>query len=284
MMWAASPAPCSVDGCERRFRQHPPFARRIRRARHFQSLTSKGAHEDPATMDRSQKSTADVLLAAATAGLVVACGSEGRLAPSDASDSSSEAAATSPSISTDSGADWWSAPAPGRDSSLDGMSSTDTVDDGQSDSWDAAESSGNSDAIPSDATPSDASLDADAPIDGSPAPWVLTISPATLLVEADAPPFDGGFYPSSLGNSDVTGVTVGPTSFTGAVELSVTGLPSSSTAAFIGSPVQAAFWANLNVTVSSATPLGSYVLTVLGKSSGMSQTATVTLVVASAQT
>jgi hypothetical protein len=163
------------------------------------------------------------------------------------------------------------------------MSSTDTVDDGQSDSWDAAESSGNSDAIPSDATPSDASLDADAPIDGSPAPWVLTISPATLLVEADAPPFDGGFYPSSLGDSDVTGVTVGPTSFTGAVELSVTGLPSSSTAAFIGSPVQAAFWANLNVTVSSATPLGSYVLTVLGKSSGMSQTATVTLVVASAQ-
>lgn len=69
--------------------------------------------------------------------------------------------------------------------------------------------------------------------------------------------------------------------FTGAVNLSVTGLPAGATASLSPNPASGTS-STLSVSTSATTPAGSYVLTITGVSGALTHTTTVTLVVAAA--
>lgn len=82
------------------------------------------------------------------------------------------------------------------------------------------------------------------------------------------------------GNSTSYTVTVTPSGgFTGAVNLSVSGLPSGATASFNPASVTTSGSSTLTVTTASTTPTGSFPLTITGASGTLSHTASVTLVV-----
>jgi len=81
-----------------------------------------------------------------------------------------------------------------------------------------------------------------------------------------------------LGGAGSYGVTISPVSgFTGAVTLSVSGLPAGTTGSFSPNPATAA--STLSITTSGGTPIGSYPLTITGVSGSLSHTATVSLAV-----
>ncbi len=71
-------------------------------------------------------------------------------------------------------------------------------------------------------------------------------------------------------------------SFSGAVELSVSGLPTGATATFLPQSVSASGNSTLNVSTGTSTTTGNYTLTVTGASGSLSHTATVSLVVTAA--
>ena len=66
--------------------------------------------------------------------------------------------------------------------------------------------------------------------------------------------------------------------FTGSVTLSASGLPSGANATFSPNPISSGN-STMNVTTSTSTPAGTYLLTITGTSGSLSHTATVTLVV-----
>ena len=104
------------------------------------------------------------------------------------------------------------------------------------------------------------------------------------LITAIAP----GFYVSAAGSATATSVnpatysvTVSPRSgFTGTVTLSVYGLPAGVTGTFNPSSINGASGTStLTVSASTATPLGSYILTITGAGGGLSHSTSVTLIV-----
>ena len=105
---------------------------------------------------------------------------------------------------------------------------------------------------------------------------------ATLVVQAPAPDFTLSAAPTSRtvprgGGTSYT-VTVQPVNgFTGAVSLSLSGLPSRTSASFSPNPTTSS--STLSVATNRRTPSGSYLLTITGTSSGLTRTTTVTLAV-----
>ena len=104
----------------------------------------------------------------------------------------------------------------------------------------------------------------------------------TLVVQAPAPDFTLSATPTSRtvprgGGTSYT-VTVQPVNgFTGAVSLSLSGLPSRTSASFSPNPTTSS--STLSVATSRKTPSGSYLVTITGTSSGLTRTTTVTLTV-----
>src|SRR5262249_50535657 len=99
--------------------------------------------------------------------------------------------------------------------------------------------------------------------------FALTASPGTASVVQ--------------GGSTSYAVTIAPSNgFSGAVDLSVSGLPAGASGSF--SPTPATTGSTLNVTVGAGTTPGSYPLTITGASGSLSHTTAVTLVVTSAAT
>jgi uncharacterized membrane protein len=101
-------------------------------------------------------------------------------------------------------------------------------------------------------------------IGNSPPDFALDASPSSQAV--------------SPGSSTTYGITITPKgTFTGNVTLSVSGLPAGSTSGF--SPNPATSSSTLTVSTNSATPLGSYPLTITAASGNLTHTSQVTLVV-----
>jgi len=105
---------------------------------------------------------------------------------------------------------------------------------------------------------------------------------ATVTLVVNAPDFSVGASPSSQtvsqGGSTTYNLTITPTNgFSGQVTLSVSGLPSAATGSFTINPATST--SALSVQTDSATPAGSYTLTITGTSATLTHTATVTLVV-----
>jgi len=99
-----------------------------------------------------------------------------------------------------------------------------------------------------------------------PGDFSLSASPATQTVVAS------GSAPYTINVSPIAG-------FTGTVSMSVSGLPTGSTAAFNPQSVSGAGSSTLTVNTGMLTPLGNYSLTITGASAGTSHTATVNLMV-----
>jgi thermitase len=102
---------------------------------------------------------------------------------------------------------------------------------------------------------------------GSPPPqpdFTLSASPSSQTVTAGG----GTSYAVSVGSTN---------GFGGSVQLSVAGLPSAATATF--SPNPATGSSQLSVTTGTATPAGTYPLTITGSSGSLSHSTSVTLVV-----
>jgi hypothetical protein len=109
-------------------------------------------------------------------------------------------------------------------------------------------------------------------------------TPVTLVVQAQAPvgDFTIAATPSSRtvsrGGSTSYTVTITPTGgFTGSVALSVTGVPSKTSASF--NPGSTTSTSTLSVSTSRPTGRGTYTLTITGKSGSVTHSTTVTLVV-----
>jgi hypothetical protein len=84
----------------------------------------------------------------------------------------------------------------------------------------------------------------------------------------------------ALGSNATYTVTLGdPVNMSNAVALSVSGLPSGSSAAFNTNSVTGEGQATLTISTSNLTPIGSYLLNVIGTSAGLAHTSAVTLVV-----
>jgi hypothetical protein len=104
----------------------------------------------------------------------------------------------------------------------------------------------------------------------------------TLVVQAPAPDFSLSASPASRtitrGGSTTYTVTISPINgFSGSVSLSVSGLPSRTTASF--SPNPATSTSTLTISTRSKTAPGTFPLTITGTSGGLIHTTTVTLVV-----
>jgi len=99
-----------------------------------------------------------------------------------------------------------------------------------------------------------------------PGDFSLSASPATQTVVAS------GSAPYTINVGPIAG-------FTGTVSMSVSGLPTGSTAAFNPQSVSGAGSSTLTVNTGMLTPLGNYSLTITGASAGTSHTATVNLMV-----
>jgi len=109
--------------------------------------------------------------------------------------------------------------------------------------------------------------------------WTYNATPNTT------PDFSVGASPASQsvtqGSSTPYAVTITPTNgFTGAVSLSVSGLPSGATASFNPTLVTTSGSSTLNVTTASSTPTGVFTLSVTGTSGSLSHSTTVSLAVA----
>lgn len=107
------------------------------------------------------------------------------------------------------------------------------------------------------------------------------------LFGAAAPAFTLGAAPASQTVTQGAGtsytVSVNPSGgFTGAVTLSVAGLPAGATGAFSANPITAPTTSTLSVTSAVTTPTGTFPLTITGVSGALSSTTTVTLVVTAA--
>lgn len=106
----------------------------------------------------------------------------------------------------------------------------------------------------------------------------------TMTVGAPLPDYSISATPSSQtvtqGNSTSYAATITPLNgFTGAVNMSVSGLPAGATGSFIAaSAVNARNWA-LAITTATTTPAGTYTLTITGTSGSLSHSTTVTLIV-----
>ena len=81
------------------------------------------------------------------------------------------------------------------------------------------------------------------------------------------------------GSTSYTATVTGGAGFTGAVNFSVTGLPSGATASFAPASVTGSGSTTLSVTTSGTTPAGTYTLALTGTSGPVSHTVNVTLVV-----
>jgi len=104
----------------------------------------------------------------------------------------------------------------------------------------------------------------------------------TVSLVVIAPDFTVNASPASQtvtqGNSAGYNVIITPTNgFSGPVTFSVTGLPTGATASFVPNPATTS--SILMVTAGSATPAGTYTLTITGTSGSLTHTKTVTLVV-----
>lgn len=84
------------------------------------------------------------------------------------------------------------------------------------------------------------------------------------------------------GNTSYTATVTALNGFSGAVSLSVSGLPTGATGTFTPASVTGAGTSSLSVTTASTTPAGTYTLTLKGTSGSLSHTATVSLVVTGA--
>jgi subtilisin family serine protease len=109
-------------------------------------------------------------------------------------------------------------------------------------------------------------------------------STATASLNLAAPDFTVTASPSSRtlnpGQSASYSIDVGSLGgFAGTVNLSVTGVPAGTTAAFSPSSVAAPGTSTLTVTSSAATPQGTFTLTITGRSGSVQHSATVTLIV-----
>jgi uncharacterized membrane protein len=104
----------------------------------------------------------------------------------------------------------------------------------------------------------------------------------TVSLTVNGPDFSLSATPSTQtvaqGASGTYSVTISPTSgFTGAVTLSVSGLPTGTTGTFTPNPASGS--STLTVTTSASTPAGTYPLTVTGVSGALSHSTTVSLTV-----
>ncbi|MBZ5512377.1 MAG: polysaccharide deacetylase family protein, partial [Acidobacteriia bacterium] len=102
----------------------------------------------------------------------------------------------------------------------------------------------------------------------------------TVTAPAPAPDFSLSAIPASQavlqGTPGSYTLTINPTNgFTGAVTLSVSGLPAGATGSFTPNPATGS--STLAVTTSSSTPVGTYTLTVTGVSGSLNHTTTVSL-------
>jgi uncharacterized membrane protein len=93
----------------------------------------------------------------------------------------------------------------------------------------------------------------------------LSVSPASVSVKQ-----------GTSGSYTVTITRTG--GFAGAVQLSVSGLPSGATAVFSPNPATGTT-STMTVTVGATTPTGSFALTITGTSGSLTHTASATLVV-----
>jgi serine protease len=102
---------------------------------------------------------------------------------------------------------------------------------------------------------------------GTPTPdFSLSASPASVSVTA--------------GSSVTSTITVAAlNSFSGAVNLSASGLPTGATAAFSPSPANAGSTSTLTLQTASSTPAGTYLITITGTSGTLTHTTMVTLTV-----
>lgn len=105
------------------------------------------------------------------------------------------------------------------------------------------------------------------------------------VLQTPAPDFSLSATPSSQtvapGGSASYTVTVVPSGgFTGAVDFSVSGLPSGASASFNPPSVDTSGSTTMTVTTIAATPIGAYPLTITGASGSLQRTTSVTLVVA----
>jgi uncharacterized membrane protein len=104
----------------------------------------------------------------------------------------------------------------------------------------------------------------------------------TVTLVVTAPDFSLSGTPSSQsvtqGNTVPYTVTINPiNTFSGSVNLAVSGLPTGATGSFTTNPATSS--STLNVTAGAATPAGSYTVTITGTSGSLTHTTTVTLVV-----
>ena len=102
------------------------------------------------------------------------------------------------------------------------------------------------------------------------------------------PNFSMSLSPSTqtvvVGNTTTFTTSIGAVEgFSGAVTLSASGLPTGATASFVPATVTGTGSSTLTVTTSSTTPLGTYPLTITGTSGSLTQTASVSLVIAATQ-
>lgn len=101
-------------------------------------------------------------------------------------------------------------------------------------------------------------------------------------IQAAAPDFSLTAAPGSqtvtAGKSASSTVSVSPVNgFSGAVKLTVSGLPAKATATFTPATVAAGGSATLSIATAAATPAGSYTLTITGTSGSLTHTTTATL-------
>ena len=102
----------------------------------------------------------------------------------------------------------------------------------------------------------------------------------TIVLTQAGPDFSLGVTPGSRtllrGGSGTYSVTISPTNgFTGAVTLSVSGLPTGTTGTFTPNPASGS--STLTVTTTASTPLGTYPLTITAVNGTLSHVATVSL-------
>ncbi len=112
----------------------------------------------------------------------------------------------------------------------------------------------------------------------------LTRTAAVRLVVNPRPDFALSATPTSQtvtqGGRTTYTVSVNPTGgFTGAVMLSVSGLPASATGSFAPNPITGSTPSTLTVATATTTPTGTFALTITGVSGALTHTTTVTLIV-----
>jgi uncharacterized repeat protein (TIGR03806 family) len=108
------------------------------------------------------------------------------------------------------------------------------------------------------------------------AQWILSLTNTFWIGTAPDPQF---VKPGASTNYSVTLVTT--TDFVSSVSLAVTGLPLGASAGFVPNPISNGGSSTLTIGSAGATPVGSYVLTVIGSSGGQTNSDSITLIVSS---